>query len=281
VALEGGQHSAPLQPPTHLRLLRGVDPMRLEHALGDVRTDRGGLHGGRLLSSRGVVHPSATPLAHRCRRAGPSTASVRTALNGYPGVRARTTCISALLHRSPTRAASSRVRPGRVRVPSTMQGHPSCRSRRMRVRRWLTEKRGTTRRRSWRKLHLATDADTGRLVAAALTDKDADDGSRVGPLHDQVDGPFASFTADGAYDRDDVYAEVAARHPDAGVIVPPRSSVVPSDMTSLSSSQVGGYAPMADRIWWLAGAQKRTPLTGASRASANSAAAAWSGPAPP
>jgi hypothetical protein len=176
VALKGGQHSAPLQPPTHRRLLRGVDPMRLEHALGDVRTDRGGLHGGRLLSSRGVVHPSATPLAHRCRRAGPSTASVRTALDGYPGVRARTTCISALSHRSPTRVASSRVRPGRVRVPSTMQGHPSCRSRRMRVRRWLTEKRGTTRRRSWRKLHLATDADTGRLVAAALTDKDADDG---------------------------------------------------------------------------------------------------------
>ena len=40
---------------------------------------------------------------------------------------------------------------------------------------------------------------------------------------------MASFTADGAFDRDDVYAEVAARHPDAAVIVPPRSSAVPSD----------------------------------------------------
>jgi hypothetical protein len=38
----------------------------------------------------------------------------------------------------------------------------------------------------------------------------------------------ASFTGDGAYDRDDVYAEVAARHPDADVIVPPRSGAVPS-----------------------------------------------------
>ncbi|CAA9246894.1 MAG: Mobile element protein [uncultured Craurococcus sp.] len=93
---------------------------------------------------------------------------------------------------------------------------------------WLTEKHGTTRRRSWRKLHLATDADTGRIVASALTDKDADDGSQVGPLLEQVDGPVASFTADGAFDRDDVYAEVAARHPDADVIVPPRSSAVPS-----------------------------------------------------
>ena len=54
-------------------------------------------------------------------------------------------------------------------------------------------------------------------------------GSRVGPLLDRVDGPVASFTGDGAYDRDDVYAAVAGRHPDADVVVPPRSSAVPSD----------------------------------------------------
>jgi DDE family transposase len=93
---------------------------------------------------------------------------------------------------------------------------------------WLTEKHGTRTRRGWRKLHLATDADTGRIVASALTDHDVDDGSQVGPLLDRVDGPVASFTADGAFDREDVYAEVAARHPDAEVIVPPRSGAVPS-----------------------------------------------------
>jgi hypothetical protein len=38
----------------------------------------------------------------------------------------------------------------------------------------------------------------------------------------------ASFTGDGAYDRDDVYAEVAARHPEAAVVVPPRANAVPS-----------------------------------------------------
>jgi len=68
-----------------------------------------------------------------------------------------------------------------------------------------------------------------RIIASVLTDGDADDGSRVGTLLDQVDGPVASFTGDGAYDRDDVYAAVAARHPDAAVVVPPRSSAVPSD----------------------------------------------------
>jgi hypothetical protein len=102
---------------------------------------------------------------------------------------------------------------------------------------WLLEKHGSRRRRSWRKLHLATDADTGRIVASALTDKDADDGSRVGPLLDRVDGPVASFTADGAFDRDGVYAEVAARHPEAAVIVPPRSGAVPSEVAGTTPTQ--------------------------------------------
>ena len=93
---------------------------------------------------------------------------------------------------------------------------------------WLEEKHGIKRRRAWRVLHLATDADTGWIVASALTGRDADDGSQTGPLLGQIDGSVASFTADGAYDRDDVYAEVAARHPDASVIVPLRSSAVPS-----------------------------------------------------
>jgi hypothetical protein len=102
---------------------------------------------------------------------------------------------------------------------------------------WLVEKHGSKRRRGWRKLHLATDADTGRIVAALLTDHDADDGAQVGPLLKQVDGPVASFTGDGAYDRDDVYAEVTGWHPDAAVIVPPRASAVPSAVAETAPTQ--------------------------------------------
>jgi Transposase DDE domain len=102
---------------------------------------------------------------------------------------------------------------------------------------WLIEKHGTRRRRPWRKLHLATDADTGRIIVSVLTDKDADDGSQVGLLLDQVDGLVTSFTADGAFDRDNVYAEVAARDPEAAVIVPPRSSAVPSAASATAPTQ--------------------------------------------
>ena len=70
-----------------------------------------------------------------------------------------------------------------------------------------------------------------------LTDRDADGGPQVGPLLDQVDGPVASFTGDGAFDRDDVYAEVASRHPEAAVIVPPRANAVPSAAAEVAPTQ--------------------------------------------
>jgi hypothetical protein len=79
---------------------------------------------------------------------------------------------------------------------------------------WLAEKHGIKRRRAWRVLHLATDADTGR-----------------------IDGAVASFTSNGAYNRDDVYAEVAARHPAAAVVVPPRANAVPSKAAEITPTQ--------------------------------------------
>ena len=102
---------------------------------------------------------------------------------------------------------------------------------------WLVEKHGARTRRSWRKLHLGVDADTGEIVAAELTAPDVDDGSQVGPLLDQVGRPIASFTGDGAFDRDDVYGEVSARHPAATVTVPPRSSAVPSETAETAPTQ--------------------------------------------
>ncbi len=70
-----------------------------------------------------------------------------------------------------------------------------------------------------------------------LAGREADDGSQVGPLLEQVDGSVASFTGDGAYDRDDVYAEVAARYPDAAVVVPTRASAVPSEAARSAPTQ--------------------------------------------
>jgi hypothetical protein len=57
------------------------------------------------------------------------------------------------------------------------------------------------------------DADTGEIIVTTLTSHGFDDGSQVGPLLDQVRGPVAPFTGDGAFDQDDVYDVIPMRPP--------------------------------------------------------------------
>ena len=102
---------------------------------------------------------------------------------------------------------------------------------------WLVEKHGTRRRRSWRKLHVGVDAETGEILASELTSCDVDDGSQAGPLLDQIPGPLASFIGDGAYDQAGIYSTVGKHHPEADVIVPPRSTAVPSDTAETTPTQ--------------------------------------------
>jgi transposase len=93
---------------------------------------------------------------------------------------------------------------------------------------WLEAKHGARSRRKWRKLHLAVDATSGTIVAQTLTDQDADDPSQVGPLLDQIDDPIVRVTADGAYDGTPTYQTIAAHGDDITVVIPPRSTAVPS-----------------------------------------------------
>jgi hypothetical protein len=102
---------------------------------------------------------------------------------------------------------------------------------------WLVEKHGTKTRRSWRKLHIGTDANTGEIVATALTTNDIDDASQISHLLDQLERPVASFTGDGAYDQDSVYQTITERDPEAVVVVPPRATAVPSETAETEPTQ--------------------------------------------
>src|SRR3712207_6109933 len=75
---------------------------------------------------------------------------------------------------------------------------------------WDEEKHGRAPR-SWRKLHLAVDTDTGEIVACVLTDNASDDAGEVSALLGQIKGEIASVMADGAYDGEPVYQAVARR----------------------------------------------------------------------
>ena len=118
---------------------------------------------------------------------------------------------------------------------------------------WLHEKHGGKPRRSWRKLHLAVDPDSGEILASELTTTEDGDASLVGPLLDQIDCPIASVTADGAYDGEPIYRSVADHTPDAAVIIPPRSTAVPSATAETTPTQRDRHIQLIEergRLGW-------------------------------
>jgi transposase len=102
---------------------------------------------------------------------------------------------------------------------------------------WLHEKHGGKPRRSWRRLHLAVDPDSGDILTAELTTTDEGDASQVGPLLKQISCPISTVLADGAYDGEPIYQAVAQRHPDAAVVIPPRSTAIPIDTAETDPTQ--------------------------------------------
>ena len=120
---------------------------------------------------------------------------------------------------------------------------------------WLVEKHGERGKRTWRKLHLAVNPSTGEILASELTSNDEGDASQVGPLLGQIPGSLASLTADGAYDGEPIYQAVAERQPDppVTVIIPPRSTAVPSSDADATPSQRDQHIQMIrakGRLGW-------------------------------
>jgi len=102
---------------------------------------------------------------------------------------------------------------------------------------WLQEKHGARARRTWKKLHLGVDADTGMIMASTLTGNDIGDPSQVAPLLDQIEATIASVTADGAYDGMPTYEVVAAHSEDIRVIISPHVTAVLSAEAEHNPSQ--------------------------------------------
>lgn len=85
---------------------------------------------------------------------------------------------------------------------------------------WKVRQHGYSRRRTWRKLHLAIDPDSHEIQAALMTNTGVTDAEAVPDLLDQVDREVTRVLADGAYDQSQVYEAVAERG--AEPVIPPR-----------------------------------------------------------
>jgi hypothetical protein len=85
---------------------------------------------------------------------------------------------------------------------------------------WKMRKHGKTKRRTWRKLHLAVNPATQEIEAETLTENSCDDASQVDTLLDQLSNSTNAFYGDGAYDQWKVYDSLHRRATKA--IIPPR-----------------------------------------------------------
>jgi hypothetical protein len=76
---------------------------------------------------------------------------------------------------------------------------------------WKVRQHGPSKRRTWRKLHLAVDPETQEIVAEVLTTNAGHDADQVDALLGDVLGKIDSVAADGAYDKWKVYEAIDER----------------------------------------------------------------------
>jgi hypothetical protein len=87
---------------------------------------------------------------------------------------------------------------------------------------WKVRQHGWSKRRTWRKLHLAMDFETHEIQAVVASEAGMHDSEAVVLMLEDVDQPIASAAGDGAYDRRLVYQAIQSHSPSVHISIPPR-----------------------------------------------------------
>jgi IS5 family transposase len=85
---------------------------------------------------------------------------------------------------------------------------------------WKVRQHGYSKRRTWRKLHLAIDGATGEILADELTGNDVHDSEMLLPLVEKIEDPIGQLSGDGAYDSHAIHNELHERG--VRTTIPPR-----------------------------------------------------------
>ena len=86
---------------------------------------------------------------------------------------------------------------------------------------WKVRTHGVSKRRTWRKLHLCIDAESGEVIVAGASGNSVADGEMLPGMIEAVAGEIEQVSADGAYDHRKVHAALTQRGIKRGAI-PPR-----------------------------------------------------------
>lgn len=89
---------------------------------------------------------------------------------------------------------------------------------------WKVRKHGYSKRRTWRKLHLGGNPETGEILAVVLTENSVSDDAVVQELLEQIEETLLSCASDGAYDKRKVYEALNAHSPEVDIVIPPRKN---------------------------------------------------------
>jgi len=112
---------------------------------------------------------------------------------------------------------------------------------------WKVRQHGTGQRRTWRKVHVAVDADVKEVLAVEVTTEQWSDGEVFAGLLEQIDGAIAQVDGDGAYDTRGVYAAAGERG--VPVAVPPRDNAVPWEADHPRTQALAAIAAQGLSAW--------------------------------
>jgi len=91
---------------------------------------------------------------------------------------------------------------------------------------WKVRVHGKSKHRTWRKLHLGVNEQSGEIVAAVLTSNNMSDSEVLPMLLEQVEEPIVQLSGDGAYDKRPCYEALRERQREQDqrlkVTIPPR-----------------------------------------------------------
>lgn len=89
---------------------------------------------------------------------------------------------------------------------------------------WKTRQHGVSKRRTWRKLHLAIDQAAGEIVAVITSERSVGDCEKLSDLLHAISEPITQVSADGAYDTIACHQAIAAQN--AKPAIPPRETAI-------------------------------------------------------
>lgn len=112
---------------------------------------------------------------------------------------------------------------------------------------WKVRQHGYSKRRTWRKVHLAIDTATLDVIGVEVTTTEWADCEVFGGLLNQIEGTIKQVDADGAYDTRAVYT-VASEH-GANLVVPPRDNAVPWEEGHPRNQVIADIASQGEKAW--------------------------------